>query len=86
MRHDEVVEQTLGQACPLERLGDALADQERLRRVLQDDGIAGEQPRDDRIDGGEIGIVPRGNDHHHADRLTRDVAAEAGPSPAGNRA
>ena len=50
MRQDEIVEQALGQAGAPERLGDALADEQRLRRVLQDDGIAGHQAGHDGVD------------------------------------
>ena len=78
MRQDEIVEETLGQAGAPERLGDTLADEQRLRGVLQDDGIAGEKAGHDSVDRGEIRIVPRRDHHHHADRLARDVAAEAG--------
>ena len=78
MRHDEIVEQTLGQAGAPKRLGEALADEQRLRGMLQDDRIAGEQAGHDGVDRGEIWIVPRRDDHHDAERFARDVAAEAG--------
>src|SRR5262249_56833962 len=42
MRHDEIVEQALRQSCTAEGLGKSLADQQRLRRVLQEDGVAGQ--------------------------------------------
>ena len=76
MRHDEIVEQPLWQAGAPERLGDTLADQQRLRGVLEDDGVAGEQAWNDGVDRGEIRIVPRRDDHDDADRLARDIAAE----------
>ena len=77
MRQDEIGEQALGQASAPEGLGDALADEQRLRRVLQDDGVAGEKAGDDGVDRGEVRIVPRRDDHDDADRLARDIAAEA---------
>ena len=61
VEHD-VLEHALGQAGLVEGLLEALADQQRLRRMLEDDGIAGHQRRHDGVDGGEIGIVPRRDD------------------------
>ena len=46
VRQDEVLEQALGQAGAPERLGEALADEQGLRGVLEDDGVAGEQRRE----------------------------------------
>ena len=77
MVHDQVLEHALRQPGLSERLGEALADEQRLRGMLQDHGAAGDQRRHDRVDGGEVGIVP-GRDHHdHAEGLARHVAAEA---------
>ena len=61
----------------LEGLGEALADQQRLRGVLEDHRVAGHQRRHDGVDGGEVGIVPRRDDHDDAERLLLHVAAEA---------
>ena len=77
MRQHEIMEQAFGQACLPERLGDALADEKRLRRMLQDHGIAGHERRHDRVDRGEIRIVPRRDDHDDAERLAGDIAPEA---------
>ena len=77
MGHDQIVKETLGQASAPKRLGQPLAYQQRLRGVLQDDRIAGEQTGHDGVDRGEIRIVPRRDDHHDADRIARDIAAEA---------
>ena len=55
-------------AC-LERLGEALADEQRLRGMLEDHRVAGHQRRHDGVDRGEIGIVPRRDDEHDAERL-----------------
>ena len=77
MRQDEIGEQTFRQAGTPERLGDALADKQRLRRVLQDDGVAGKKSGNDGVDRCEIRVVPRRDDHDDADRLARDIAAEA---------
>ena len=66
------------QAGALGGFGEALADQQGLRGVLEDHRVAGQQRRDDRVDRGEVRIVP-GRDHHHdAERLARDEAGEAG--------
>ncbi len=77
VRQDEIVEQALGQAGAAKRLGEAFADKQRLRGMLQDHGVPGKKRRDDRVDRGEIGIVPGCDDHHHAHRLARDIAPEA---------
>ena len=49
--------------------GEALADQQRLRGVLEDHRVARHQRRHDGVDGGEVGIVPRRDDHDDAERL-----------------
>ena len=72
------MKETLRQAGAPERLGDPLADEQRLRGVLQDDGVAGEQAGYDGVDRGEIRVVPRRDHHHDPERLAGDVAAEAG--------
>jgi hypothetical protein len=66
----------LGSPGFLERLCEALADQQRLRGVLQDHGRAGDQRRNDGVDRGEIRIVPRRDDHHHAERILLHIAPE----------
>ena len=57
---------------------EALADEKRLGGVLQDHGIAGDEGRDDGIDGREIRVVPGRDGEHDADRLALDVALETG--------
>ena len=61
---EQVGEDALGQAGRAQRLGEALARQRGLGGVLEEDGIAGEEGRHDRVGGGEEGIVP-GGDHQH---------------------
>jgi hypothetical protein len=77
MRQDEIGEQALGETSAPERLGDTLADNQSLRRVLQDDGVAGEETGNDGVDRGEIRVVPWSDDHDDADRLAHDIAAES---------
>ena len=50
LEHD-VSQQTLRQADPIERLLEAIADEQGLRRLLQQHGVAGDQRRHDGIDG-----------------------------------
>ncbi|MNZ85122.1 hypothetical protein D3C78_1039000 [compost metagenome] len=54
----------------------ALADQQRLRRVLDNNRIAGHQGRRDGVNRRHVGVVPRGDDEDHAMRLTLDAAFE----------
>ena len=67
----------LGRPGLVHRLLKAVADQQRLRGVLEDHGIAGHQRGHHRIDRRQIGIIPRRDGEHDADRLARDVAPEA---------
>src|SRR5947207_7250424 len=76
MRQNEILEDILRQARRLEGLGETLADQDRLRRMLEDDSISRHQRRDNRIDRGEIGIVPRRDGENDAQRLTLDITQE----------
>ena len=74
----EILEEALRQPGFVGGRLEALADEQRLRGMLQEHGVAGHQRRKDRVAGGEIGIVPRRDDEHDADRLALHVAAEAG--------
>ncbi|MNP20670.1 hypothetical protein D3C76_1132520 [compost metagenome] len=77
MIEQQVVEQPLGQVGPAHRLGKALADQQGLRGMLEDDAVARHQRRNDGIHRRQVGIVP-GRDHQHrAHRLALDQAAKA---------
>ena len=73
----EVLEEALRQPGLVGRRLKALADEQRLRRVLQEHRVAGHQRREDRVDGGEVRIVPRRDDQHDAERLALHIAAEA---------
>ena len=73
----QVVEQAIGQASCLEGRGEALANQQRLRGVLEDHRIARHQRRNHRVHRGQIRIVPRRNDQHRAQRLAPDIAPKA---------
>ena len=82
----EVLEEPLRQAGLVGRRLKALADEKRLRGVLQEHGVAGHQRREDRVAGGEVRIVPRRDDEHDAERLALHVAAEARASPSARAA
>ena len=71
------LEHALRQSGVLERLGEALRAQRRLIRVLQHHGVAGHERGHHRVHRGEIGVVPRRQHQHHAERLAADEAAEA---------
>ena len=73
----EVLEHALRQPRPVERLLEPLGHQQRRGRMLQHHRVARHQRRDDRVDGGEIGIVPRRDREDHAERVAPDVAHEA---------
>ena len=79
MTEHDVLEDALRQSRLVECLGEALADEQRLRRMLQDHAVARHQCRNDGVDRREIGIVPRRDDHDDAERHVFDVAAEARP-------
>ena len=72
----QVLEDAVGQAGGRERFGVALGDERRLLRHLQDHAVAGEDRRDDRVDRGEPGVVPRREHEHDAERLAPDEALE----------
>jgi hypothetical protein len=73
----EVLEQPVRQSRRLERLGEALAHQQVCEACLRITALPCHQRRHDRVDRGEVGIVPRRDDHHRAQRLARDPALEA---------
>ncbi len=72
-----ILEQPLRQAGRLECLREPLADEQRLGGMLEDDGRTRDQCRHDRVDRRQIGIVPRRDHHHHAERIPLHIAAEA---------
>ncbi len=74
---EESVEQPIRQPRLGEGASEALADQQCLRRAFKGDGVAGDERRDDGIDGGEVGVVPGRDDEHRADRLAGDITMEA---------
>ncbi|MNT03961.1 hypothetical protein D3C72_1385220 [compost metagenome] len=53
-------------------LGETLTDQQRLRGMLEDDGISRHQRRDDRVDRRQVRVIPRGDHQHSAQWLTFD--------------
>jgi hypothetical protein len=75
--HDEMREQTFGQVGAVHGSLESVADENGLRCMFQDDRIASEQRRRDRIDGSQIGIVPRRDDKHDPRRHALDQAAKA---------
>ncbi len=76
MREHEVLEQPLRKARAIHRRLEAIADQDRLRRVLEQHRIARHQRRDDRIHRGQIRIIPRRDGEHDAERLAPHIAPE----------
>ena len=60
----EVLEQPVRQAGLVERLGEALADQQRLAACLRITALPAISAGNDRVDRGEVGIVPRRDDQH----------------------
>ena len=60
----------------MKRLGQTLADQHGLACVFEDNRIARNEGGGKSIDGGEIGVVPRGHDEDHADRFAGEVTGE----------
>ena len=52
------LEHAVRQTCFLQALGEALGTQRRLRRMLQDDGVARHQRRHDAVHRDEIRVVP----------------------------
>ena len=54
---------------------EALADEDGLRGMLQEHRVAGDQRRGDRVDGGEVRVVPGRDDEDDAGRLALDHAA-----------
>ena len=65
-----------GQAGLAEGGNDALADQQRLRCVLDDNGIAGHQRRHDGVDRRQIGVVPGRDDEDESVRLAGEEAVK----------
>ena len=60
-----------------ERVGEVAAAERREPGVLDQHGIAGEERRDDHVDGDEERVVPRGDVERDAQRLVADEALEA---------
>jgi hypothetical protein len=75
---EEVGEDVLRHAGLVEGVGHPLADQQGLRRMLEQHRVAGDQRRRDRVDRRHVGIVPRRHDQHDADGQPADVAGEGG--------
>ena len=75
MVEEEVGEEALGQVG--EGLRQPLAGERRLARVLEHDGVAGDQRRDDGVDRGQERVVPGRDDEDEAERLAGEDAAEA---------
>jgi hypothetical protein len=64
----EELEDSVGQAGRGECFGEALGAQRRLRRVLEEDRVAGQQRRYHRVDGDQVRVVPGRDDEHGAER------------------
>lgn len=70
------LEYAVRQARFLERGGELLGAQRRLRRMLQDDDVACHERWHDAVHRDEIGVVPRRDRQHDAERLAADEAFE----------
>ena len=73
LQHD-VGEQALGQTDGVERLLEAVADQQCLRGLLEQHRIARDQRRHDRVHGRQIRVVPGRDGEDDAHRLAHDIA------------
>ena len=76
MIENEVLHDVFGNARLVEGLCHAFADLKRLARVLQNDGVPGNQCRGDRVDRGHVRVVPRRDNQHRPPRHALDHAAE----------
>ena len=74
----QVLEHARGQPARGKRLGHALGAQRRLRRVLQDDGVAGHQRGHDAVHRRQIRVVPGRNHERHAKRDAANEPREPG--------
>ncbi|MNF99819.1 hypothetical protein D3C84_827350 [compost metagenome] len=64
MTEQQVLEQPFRQIGSAKSFSETLADQQGLRGVFEDHAVARHQRRNNRVDGGQIGVIPRG-DHEH---------------------
>ena len=76
MAQHKRLEQSPGQSRPVHGHLETFAHQQGLRGMFEQNRIARHQCRDDGIDGGEIGVVPRRNGEDNADGITADVTHE----------
>ena len=77
----QMLEQARGQPARGARLADPLGAKRGLRRVLQNHGVALHQCRHDGIHGGQIRIVPGGDDERNAERHLAINRVKPGLSP-----
>ena len=70
-----------GSPAAASAFGETLGAQWRLRRVLQDDRIAGHQRRHDAVHRDQVRVVPGRDREHDAERLATHEADEAGLRP-----
>ena len=85
MIEQQVLEQPWRQVGATHGGGKPFAHQQGLRSVFEDDGVAGHQRRDNRVDGGEVGVIP-GRDHQYrAQWFTFDQPAKTGDGRGFNR-
>ena len=77
MAQNQMLEQAFGQSGPVKRRLETLGHQQRLAGVLEHRGITGHQRRYDRVDRGQIGVVPRGDGKDHPQRFAPDMAGKA---------
>ncbi|MNL00476.1 hypothetical protein D3C87_1209100 [compost metagenome] len=78
MVEQQILEQPFGQIGAAHGFGETLAHQQRLRSMFEDHAVAGHQRRDDRVDRGQVGVIPRRDYQHRAQRFTFDLPSKAG--------
>ena len=76
--HVQELQQAVRQAGLARRGGEPLGAERRLLRVLQEHRVARHQRRHDGVDRRQVGIVPRRDDEHDADRIAANEAREPG--------
>ena len=78
MIQHHVLEHISGDARGMKRLGQTFTYKHGLACMFEDHRIACDEGRRKRVDGGEVGIIPRGHDEHDAHGFAGEVAGEGG--------
>ena len=78
MIHVQDLEYALGQPRLAEALREPLRAERRLRRMLEQHYVSGQDRRDDAVDGDQVRVVPRRHRQHDPQRLAAQKARESG--------